>query len=121
MVFRDETNAARGRLGASHSHPPLPGLCCAFDFTIAVAKLQGMVEMSDRLEATFIANVRARMEKLGINQSELAERMGVGRSFVSQMLSGYRRPGLESLEAFAVALDMEPADLLRERKMSKSA
>lgn len=93
----------------------------AFDFTLAVAKLEGMVAMSARLANAFSRNVRARMQKLGINQKELARRLNVGQSFVSQMLSGHRRPGLESLETFADALGTEPADLIREKKLSKSA
>ena len=77
--------------------------------------------MSERLASAFSRNVRARMGELGINQQELAERLDVGKSYVSQMLSGYRRPGLDSLESFAVALNVEPADLIREKKLSKSA
>ncbi len=77
--------------------------------------------MSKRLADAFSRNVRARMTELGITQQLLAERLDVGKSYVSQMLSGYRRPGLESLESFADALGMEPADLIREKKFAKSA
>lgn len=80
-----------------------------------------MALMSAKLANAFIRNVRARMAELGINQQELADRLNVGKSYVSQMLSGYRRPGLESLEMFAKALDMEPADLIREKKFAKTA
>lgn len=77
--------------------------------------------MSEKLATAFSRNVRARMAELGMNQQALAERLEVGKSYVSQMLSGYRRPGLDSLETFAAALDVEPADLIREKKLSKSA
>lgn len=78
--------------------------------------------MSARLANAFRRNVRERMQELGISQDELADRLNCGKSFVSQMLNGHRRPGLESLESFAKALKLaEPADLLREKKMAKSA
>lgn len=102
-------------------HPALVRAFCPFDFTLAIAKLKGMVRMSQRLANAFIRNARARMQELGISQVELSRRMKVGQSFVSQMLSGHRHPGLESLDSFAKALEMEAADLLREKKLSKSA
>lgn len=77
--------------------------------------------MSARLASAFRRNARARMEELGLSQNDLAERMRVGKSFVSQMLSGHRHPGLESLESFGKALDIEPADLIREKKLAKTA
>jgi len=78
--------------------------------------------MSARLAAAFRRNVRSRMGELQMSQDALAKRLKVGKSFVSQMLSGHRRPGLESLESFAKALKVaEPAELIMERKMAESA
>lgn len=77
--------------------------------------------MSARLANAFIRNVRERMRILKISQAELARRMGVTPSFVSQMLSGHRRPGLESLEDFAKSLECDPADLIAEKKFAHSA
>lgn len=111
----------------SQGNPLSPGFCCAFwpfDFSEAVAKLQGMVAMSDTLANSFRRNVRIRMDALGVSQSALAERLNVTPSFVSQMLSGHRNPGLESLEDFAKALEIEASELLREnlpKKFARSA
>ena len=70
--------------------------------------------MSQRLYTAFVANVLARMAILGLNRVELAERLGCTKAHVSDMLSGRRRPGLDSLESFANVLEVdEPADLLR--------
>lgn len=77
--------------------------------------------MSQRLATAFSNNVRLRMRELGINQKDLAVRLKVGESFVSQMLSGHRHPGLESLGSFGKALGVEPAELLREKKFAKNA
>ena len=75
-----------------------------------------------RLRTEGLRHVRERMQQLELSQDELADRLKCGKSFVSQMLNGHRRPGLESLETFAVALGLaEPADLLREKKLAKSA
>ena len=69
--------------------------------------------MSKRLYDAFCSNVRERMDELDITQSELAENLKVTPSFVSQLLNGHVRPGLETLDNFAKALKCEAADLIR--------
>ncbi len=76
--------------------------------------------MSDRLASIFRRTVRARMEALGLNQQQLANRLKVTPSFVSQMLSGHRNPGLNSLEDFAKALGIDASDLIRGEGEKKS-
>ena len=76
--------------------------------------------MSARLANAFRRNVRERMEALELTQGELADRMKVTPSFVSQMLSGHRAPGLNSLDDFAKALKTEAAELLREKSLQTS-
>ncbi len=69
--------------------------------------------MSNRIYSVFVQNVRDRMVTLRINQSKLAETLGVTEGYVSQILNGHRRPGLDSLESFATALSTDPAELIR--------
>ena len=69
--------------------------------------------MSQQLYDAFCENVKARMTKLGITRTQLAEQLGVTSSFVSQILNGHRRPGLDSLDAFAKALKTQPSELIR--------
>lgn len=76
--------------------------------------------MAADLSELFRANVRNRLDAIGISQADLAKRLGVTRSFVSQMLSGHRRPGLDTLQTFADALDCKPADLLGAPKKSRA-
>lgn len=71
-----------------------------------------MTAISSRLAQAFRRNVRARMAAMAISQADLAEELKVTPSFVSQMLSGHRNPGLESLAEFGKALGVQPADLL---------
>jgi transcriptional regulator with XRE-family HTH domain len=52
------------------------------------------------------------MDEVNVSQSEIARRMGVTPSYVSQILSGHRRPGLDTLEAVADALGCDPAELI---------
>jgi len=80
-----------------------------------------MFKMSAKLAKAFRANVRERMSEAGLSQSELAEKLKVTPSFVSQMLSGHRDPGLDSLEQFAKVLGVKAADLLEEKILAKSA
>jgi transcriptional regulator with XRE-family HTH domain len=52
----------------------------------------------------------ARLDELGLTQSELSERLGVSTSAVSRWLSGDRRPSLE--KAFEIESDLGiPAEL----------
>lgn len=92
----------------------------ALKHSLAFAKLQGMSTMAADLSELFRANVRNRLDAIGISQADLAKRLGVTRSFVSQMLSGHRRPGLDTLQTFADALDCKPADLLGAPKKSRA-
>jgi DNA modification methylase/transcriptional regulator with XRE-family HTH domain len=55
--------------------------------------------------------IRARREKIGLSQSELAESLGVSKSLLSQIESGKRQPTDEQISKLAVHLRM-PADLL---------
>lgn len=64
------------------------------------------------LYETFQENVRALMAYHGVNQSDLARRMGVTPAFVSHLLVGRRRPGLDTIESVARALGVEPHRLL---------
>jgi transcriptional regulator with XRE-family HTH domain len=75
-----------------------------------------MNEMPQKLYDVFCENVRERMKFLKLSQADLAAKLGVSQSYISQILSGHRRPGLDSLELFAKALKVEPPDLLK--KMS---
>lgn len=83
--------------------------------------------MSNRIYTVFVQNVRDRMATLRINQSKLAEALGVTEGYVSQILNGHRRPGLDSLESFADALSIDPSELIRAHenttpeKVAKSA
>jgi transcriptional regulator with XRE-family HTH domain len=67
------------------------------------------------LQERFAQRVREAMALEHINQTELAERMGVTRSLVSQYLSPTRpiSPGFDMVEKFARALQLEdPAALV---------
>jgi transcriptional regulator with XRE-family HTH domain len=75
--------------------------------------------MSAKLADAFRRNVRARMQALEFSQADLAGKMGVTPAFISQMLSGYRNPGLNSLEDFAKALGVDASDLLAEKPPKK--
>jgi transcriptional regulator with XRE-family HTH domain len=75
---------------------------------------------TDQLYLIFRRNVTRRMEELGINQVDLAEKLGVTKASVNHVLTGYRHPGLKTLDSFARVLRCEPADLLA-KKIPQSA
>jgi transcriptional regulator with XRE-family HTH domain len=67
-----------------------------------------------------IGNVlRAKREKLGISQEDLAERAGVDRSYVSILERGLKSPTLETLERICVALGTLPEQVLAEARKVK--
>lgn len=74
--------------------------------------------MSTQLFEIFRENVREIMGLKKISQVELASYFDppVTQSFVSQVLSGHRNPGLDTVEKFAEALGKNPLDLLKKPK-----
>jgi transcriptional regulator with XRE-family HTH domain len=67
------------------------------------------------LQKTFVANLRAMLTENGLNQSDLAQRLGVTPAYVSQLLSGHRTPHLETLEKLAKAMNCQASDLISEK------
>jgi transcriptional regulator with XRE-family HTH domain len=59
------------------------------------------------------ANVRKARKAKGISQEELALESGMKRSYVSDLERGTRNPSVRALGRLALALEIEPADLLR--------
>jgi transcriptional regulator with XRE-family HTH domain len=57
--------------------------------------------------------IRLRREELGLDQSELAERLGVGQQTVSRWETGSGLPRRERLPQLADALEFDPSHLLR--------
>lgn len=56
----------------------------------------------------------------GLTQREIADRMGVDRSYVSGLEMGKRNPTIITLWVIAEALGVTPADLLKEPSGSGS-
>ena len=61
-------------------------------------------------------NIRRYREQNGLTQDALAERLHVTRQAVSNWETGKNQPDLETLEALAGALDLEPAELIYGKK-----
>jgi transcriptional regulator with XRE-family HTH domain len=57
--------------------------------------------------------IRLRREELGLDQSELAGRLGVGQQTVSRWETGSGLPRRERLPQLAEALEFDPSHLLR--------
>jgi len=81
------------------------------------------MDLSTPLYGIFRKNVERLMGENAIGTSELAGKMDVTPSYVSQIMSGHRNVGLEALDKFARALGVSPDSLLRAngRKTAKSA
>lgn len=60
----------------------------------------------------FRSNVRYELESNGWSQRDLADKLSCSESQVSQVLSGYRNPSLETVAAYAIALGCEFSDLI---------
>lgn len=59
--------------------------------------------------------IKAARKKAGLTQKQLAERMGVNPSLISQYEKGFRNPKLETLERIASALEVPLEDLLSDK------
>lgn len=58
--------------------------------------------------------MRNRMLEVGIKQTELAKNVGVTRSMISYMLSGFKQPSLEVASRIAKELGCTIEDLLKD-------
>jgi transcriptional regulator with XRE-family HTH domain len=65
------------------------------------------------LRQVFAANLRRLRQTRGLSQEELAHDADVNRSYMSKVEKGDRYVGLEIIGKLAIALDVEPAELLR--------
>lgn len=63
--------------------------------------------------AIFAKNVRTSRKARGFSQEELAFRAGMKRSYVSDLENRKRNPTVRALGRLALALDVEPASLLK--------
>lgn len=61
----------------------------------------------------FGENVRRERLALGLTQQELAGRLGMERSYLSELERGRRNPTVRVLGSLAQALDIEPWRLLK--------
>jgi len=57
--------------------------------------------------------IRLRREELGLDQSELAARLGVGQQSISRWETGVGKPRRDRLPQLAAALELETSQLLR--------
>jgi transcriptional regulator with XRE-family HTH domain len=69
---------------------------------------------TSRLSVIFGANVRRIRLTKGWSQEDLAHQVGVHRNFIGALERGERNPTLVSVEKVAVALGVDPADMLRD-------
>lgn len=66
------------------------------------------------LANTFGINVRRVRRERGLSQEALAHEVELATTYVGQLERGRRNPTLGVVEKFAVALNVDPLDLLRE-------
>ena len=69
--------------------------------------------MSSDIRVKFGDRVRRLRKEKGITQLELAELLGVGRSYLSQVERGKRDPGLRLVKSIADGLKITLSDLLQ--------
>jgi len=60
----------------------------------------------------FGSNIAMRRRELGLSQEGLAERAGLHRTYIGSVERGERNPALKSIVKIALALDVDPGDLL---------
>jgi transcriptional regulator with XRE-family HTH domain len=57
--------------------------------------------------------IRARRDKLGWSQEDLALESGINRTYIGTLEAGERNPSLENIARLAVALGIDAADLVK--------
>jgi transcriptional regulator with XRE-family HTH domain len=81
-----------------------------------VTKPESFVKAQRRLRAALGRNVRELRLSFRMTQADLADRAESRRALISDIERGEANPTLDSLSRIAVALDVEPAELLNPRR-----
>lgn len=69
----------------------------------------------DNLAKTFMpAVLRRSRDTAGLSQQELADSVGIAKSYISSLELGYRAPNLNLLVKIAHALNVRPGELVDE-------
>lgn len=72
--------------------------------------------MDENLNFIFAENLRYYIEKKGINQTILAENIGVNRSMVTHWCSGKNIPRMDKIEKIAKYFGIKKTDLIEIKK-----
>jgi transcriptional regulator with XRE-family HTH domain len=75
-----------------------------------------MAARPSRLRQILAKNVRIVRHKLGITQEELADRAKLHRTYVGMIERSERNLSVDNIEKLARALDVEPHQLLIDRR-----
>ena len=81
-----------------------------------MTKPESFARAQGRLRAALGRNVRELRLSLGMTQADLADRAESRRALVSDIERGEANPTLDSLLRIAVALEVEPTELLNPRR-----
>jgi transcriptional regulator with XRE-family HTH domain len=76
--------------------------------------------MSNRSTARLKLRIAEICDALGINQTQLAARIGCKPNTISQYVNGSRYPGKDALVQLCDALDCTPSDIFLFRSKSES-
>ena len=75
------------------------------------SEAKGVLERMDAEERNFARRLRQLIEERGLNQEQLAEKIGIGQSAITMMLKRTCRPQRKTVLRFAQALGVSPDEL----------
>lgn len=90
---------------------PSPGADLEECETRASDDVRTELDAADSQEATFADRLGSLLKERNMTQSELGDRIGVGQSAISMMLSRNCRPQRGTVKKIADALEVQPSDL----------
>lgn len=74
-----------------------------------------LIDMNNmRRRQLFAKRIRQRINRLNIDQRELARRAGISEVTLSRYIQCHRVPSMEIIDRIAAALECTPGDLLNE-------
>lgn len=80
-----------------------------------------MVGIMDAYRLTFIRNVQRLMDERGINQGELADKIGVSKAVISSWMTGTRYPRMPKIEKLAEYFGVDKSALLERNVADKES
>lgn len=94
-------------------------VCCALSVVLLSALVDGCQDMVTSFVDEFGRRIRELREERTMSQEDLADKAGLHRTHISLIERGQRSVRVETIEKLAIALRVQPSELMPEIMLPK--